>query len=245
MGIVSFVERYASQIGFHEIGEAGQVKLKYSSVLIVGCGALGTHMAELLVRAGVGKLIICDPDSVELSNLSRQTLFAESDIGKNKALVAKNVLSNVNTEVEIVGYEKKFDVQAAEKIAKNVNLIMDATDNMDSRYFINAFAKKGKIPWIYSGVVGASGQVFAILPDGPCFECIYPRSGSPLFALAPCDLGVVNVAPAAAGAIAATLAIKLLIGKRFEPQLIVFDLWKPSFDAFTIARDPNCTTCGC
>lgn len=240
---MSFFERYASQIGFCEIGEAGQVKLKYSSVLIIGCGALGTNMAELLARAGVGKLVICDPDKIELSNLSRQTLFSEADIGKNKALVAKEALSGINSEIEIVAYDVRFDAQVAEKIAENINLIMDATDNMESRYFINAFARSKNIPWIYSGVVGASGQVFVILPNGPCFECIYPKSGGPLYALAPCDLGVLNVSPATAAAIATAQAIKLLIGNQVEPKLIVFDLWKPSLDTLTIARDPNCQVC--
>jgi len=242
---VSFVERYSAQMAFHEIGEAGQVKLKYSSVLIIGCGALGTHMADLLVRAGIGRVVICDPDKIELSNLPRQTLFSESDIGKNKAAVAKDALAKANQDVEIIEYQESFDAQTAEKIAENVNLIMDATDNMESRYFINEFAKSKKVPWIYSGVVGASGQVFPVLPDGPCFECIYPRQGASAFALMPCDLGVLNVAPATAATIATTLAIKMLVGKSFEPKLIVFDLWKPSLDTFVIARDPSCTACGC
>jgi len=241
---VSLLERFARQIIIHGFGEAGQRRLRESSVIIVGCGALGNNMAGLLARAGVGRIAVCDHDVVELSNLPRQTLFFEGDIGENKAALTAERLKMIDEDIDVRAFSERFDVSTADAMADGVQVILDATDNITSRYFINEFAVTQRIPWIFSGVAATGGLVMPVVAGGPCFECVYPRGASPALVLNTSEYGVLNTAPAFAATIASTLAMKLLVGATVEPVLLSFDLWEQVFETFEVERDPNCPTCG-
>lgn len=232
-------ERYSRQTILKEIGFNGQEKLEKSKIIIIGIGALGTHAAELLVRAGVGNLKLIDPDSVELSNLQRQTLFDEKDLGKNKAETAAKKLRKINSLVKIVSNKIFLDQNNLHEL-KDADLILDCTDNLETRFQINAFCRKEKIPWIYASCVKTSGYVMPILPDGPCLRCFL--RGADLDSA--CTLGILNTVPASIAAIQATLAIKILVGEKVEPELYYLNLWKTELKRLKVVKNKKCKICG-
>src|SRR5699024_6894041 len=167
--------RYSRQILFDPIGEAGQKTLSTKHVLVVGMGALGTQSAEVLARAGIGKLTIVDRDYIEWSNLQRQQLYTEEDAEGRipKAIAAKKRLSAINSEVEIVSHIMDVTPSELEELVEGVDLILDGTDNFDIRMMINDIAQKYRIPWIYGSLVGSYGMSFTILPgETPCLHCL-------------------------------------------------------------------------
>ena len=247
--------RYIRQEIFSEIGIKGQEKIRKSTCVIVGLGALGSVSAELLARAGIGKLILIDRDIVELSNLQRQSLFDESDVGKPKALAAKEKLNKINSEVKIdffiddlnsnninkiISINKKNN-----KITKNrkntVDLILDCTDNLETRFLINDFSIKNKIPFIYSSAVGSKGYVFDVVPDEtPCLRCFLKEASQ----LDTCEtFGVLNTITNLISSIQANEAIKILLNKNFEKDLLFFDIWKNELLKIKINKSKNCTCC--
>ncbi len=210
-------ERYSRQILFREIGRAGQEKLLNSRVLLVGCGALGASHAEILARAGVGFLRIVDRDFVELTNLQRQTLYSETDARERlpKAIAARNRLAEINSEVETDAVVADVNHSNIENLVKDVDLVLDGTDNFQIRYLVNdACVKFGK-PWIYGAAVSAYGTTMTIFPnETPCLRCIFeemPAAGS-----APtCDTaGVIQPIISSISAIQTTEALKILTGDR-------------------------------
>ncbi len=169
-------ERYSRQILFAEIGAEGQEKLLTSRVLIVGCGALGCSHAETLTRAGVGFLRIVDRDFVEFSNLQRQTLFSEKDAKERlpKAIAAKNRLAEINSEIEVEAIVKDVNFSNVESLLKDCDLILDGTDNFQTRYLINDASVKANKPWIYGAAVSSYGTTMTIIPNAtPCLRCIF------------------------------------------------------------------------
>jgi|SRR3989344_3298455 len=220
------------------IGKKAQEKLRNSTVSIVGLGALGSVSANLLVRAGIGKLILIDRDLVEVSNLQRQSLFTEEHLGKPKAIVAKEILNKINSEVEVVFYFDDLNY-------KNINLIksdliLDCTDNLETRFLINEFCVKNKIPWIYSSAVKSSGYVFNILPDKPCVGCILRN----LIAEETCEIsGVLNTITNLISSIQVNEAIKILTGNNSEKDLIFINLDKNELTKIKVKKDPNCHAC--
>lgn len=159
-------ERYSRQILFGPIGEAGQERLRRSSAVIVGCGALGSALAGLLVRAGVGNVRIVDRDFVEPSNLQRQTLFEESDAQEllPKAVAAERRLRSINSDVEVRGIVGDLTPENAEELLANSELLLDGTDNFETRLLINDYAVKTRVPWIYAAVVASHGLTMPIHP---------------------------------------------------------------------------------
>src|SRR3989344_9585267 len=184
--------RYIRQEIFSEIGKEGQKRLRKSSVAIVGLGALGSVSAELLARAGIGKLILIDRDVVELSNLQRQALYDESDIGKPKALAAKEKLRKINSEIEIEFYIDDLNFENIGKIinVKSADLILDCTDNLETRFLINDFSIKNKITFIYSSAVGSKGYIFNVIQKKTaCLKCFLKEAAQ----LGTCEtVGVLN-----------------------------------------------------
>ena len=217
--------RYSRQILFEQIGKSGQEKLLNSRVLLVGCGALGASHAEILARAGVGFLRIVDRDFVEFSNLQRQTLFSESDARERlpKAVAAKNRIKEINSEIEVEAIVADVNNSNIESFVKDVDLILDGTDNFQIRYLINdACVKLNKI-WIYGAAVSSYGTTMTIIPnETPCLRCIFeemPTAGS-----APtCDTaGVIQPIITSISAIQTTEALKILVGD-FESLHRIFD----------------------
>jgi adenylyltransferase/sulfurtransferase len=223
-------DRYSRQVLFAGLGEAGQAHLRGGSALLVGCGALGTHVADLLVRAGVGHLRIVDRDFVETSNLQRQTLFDESDVasGLPKAVAAARRLAAINPDVRVEAEVAQLDAGNVEKMGAGVGLILDGTDNFDTRFVVNDFALRRGVPWIYAACVGAYGLTMNILPgETPCLRCLLrsmPAPGS----VETCDTaGVIGPIAAVVGALAAAEAIKILSGALADAsrELVAIDLW--------------------
>ncbi len=244
--------RYARQRVFAPIGDQGQARLAAARVAVVGCGALGTHLADMLARAGVGRLILIDRDVVEWSNLQRQVLFdeADADAGTPKAIAAAARLRLVNADIAIEPRVLDLDGEAARELVGEVDLVLDGSDAFETRYLINDACVAVGLPWIYSAVVGAEGMTLnchAPLPDGtrtPCLRCIWPDPMPPGTA-ATCDtVGVLNGAVSMVTGMAATEALKILLGSEaVSPELRSFNQWDGTYEAIALPRDPDCPTC--
>jgi len=241
------IDRYSRQILFREIGEEGQKKLGNSSVVIIGCGALGTIIATSLVRAGVGKVKIIDRDFIEYHNLQRQVLFDEEDIESQlpKAIAAERHLKKVNSSVEIEGVVADVNYANIERLITGADLILDGLDNLETRFLINDVSLKHKIPWVYGGAVSASGMTTNIIPgETPCFRCVVP-SLPPSAVIHTCDtVGVIGPAPFVIGSLQSTEAMKILVGtKEINRGVIVIDVWQGTFRSFKIEPRQDCPTC--
>jgi len=244
-------ERYSRQILFEGIGEAGQERLLGSSAVLVGCGAMGTAVANLLVRAGLGALRIIDRDFVEPSNLQRQTLFEESDARDNlpKAIAAERRLRAINSAARIEGVVADLTPENARELLSGVPLLVDGTDNFETRLLINDAAIAMGIPWIYAAAVASTGVTMTIIPgETPCLACLLESSDLPASAGAEetCDTaGILNTAVNAIASIEATEAVKLLLGKPNElhGRLVSIDVWRNSDQAIKVARNPHCRAC--
>lgn len=226
-------ERYSRQILYRPIGENGQEKLLASRAAVVGCGALGSLQAALLVRAGVGELRIIDRDYVEESNLQRQALFTESDAARvlPKAVAAEAHLKQANSRVCARGVVADLTPENAAELLGAVHVILDGTDNFETRYLINDFAVRENIPWVYGAAVGSSGATMTIVPgETPCLACLFPEPPSGMHAT--CDTeGVLGSAAAAVASMQVAEALKLLVGdiQALHGKLISFDVWENRF----------------
>jgi molybdopterin-synthase adenylyltransferase len=248
-------ERYSRQILFGEIGESGQQRLLESSAVIVGCGALGTALANLLVRAGVGRLRIVDRDFVEPSNLQRQTLFEESDAQEAlpKAVAAERRLRAINSGLAVEGIVADLGPKNAEELLRGFPLILDGTDNFETRFLLNDLAIVLNVPWIYAAVVASYGVTLTVRPGvTACLACALESSGGngshPAGAGSEDTCDTVGVLGAAAGVIAsieAAEAIKLLVGKgdSVGGRLVSFDVWSGKFQSVRVARNAECRAC--
>ena len=244
--------RYARQQVFPGVGVAGQARLAAARVGMVGCGALGTHLADQLVRAGVGTLIIIDRDIVEWSNLQRQSLFDEADAanGTPKALAAAARLRQINQSITIVPRVQDFGADEARDLAAEVDLVLDGTDAFETRYLMNDACVAADIPWIYCAVVGATGVTLNChvpISGGhtPCLRCVWPEPAVPGTAETCDTAGVLNGAVSAITGLAATEALKILLGApTISQDLRSFDLWENIQEALAVPRDPDCPCCG-
>ncbi len=232
--------RYERQEIFEKIGVKNQELLRDSYVVIVGIGALGTTALEILSRAGIGKIRIIDRDIVELNNLQRQSLFTEEDLGKPKAIVAKEKISQINSEINVEANVADLDYDNI-NLLDNSNLILDCTDNMYTRFLINDHSRKYKIPFIYASVIGSKGMTANILTEGPCLLCILKE---PDTALDTCDTaGILNTTPHALAAIQITEAIKILTKQNPNNELLHYDLWSNEINKIKINKLENCRAC--
>jgi len=244
-------ERYSRQQLFAPIGEEGQKKIAKKHVLVIGAGALGTGNAEALVRAGVGKITIVDRDYVEWSNLQRQQLYSEADAKERipKAIAAKRRLEEVNSEVAIDAIVGDVTAQELEELIRErkPDLLIDATDNFDTRMIINDAAYKYHIPWIYGACVGSYGISYAFIPGKtPCFHCLLetvPTGGLT------CDTaGIISPAVQMVVAYQVAEALKILVEdwSSLRNKLVSFDLWKNQHAAIRVdqVKKDDCPTCG-
>jgi len=232
-------ERYSRQILFSEIGEKGQEKLRKSTVAIVGVGALGTVAAELLIRAGVENLILIDFDKVELSNLQRQALFTEKDIGKNKAVAAKKRLKEINSLAKIKVFTGKLEDKVS--LLSQANLVLGCTDHLTSRFLINHYCLKHKIPWIFASAVRSSGYVMPVLPNHPCLRCFVKKD---IKLDTAGTIGILNTLTYSIPALQVTLALKILLGYKVEPLLYYYDVWHQDFRKIKVKKNAKCEGCG-
>jgi molybdopterin/thiamine biosynthesis adenylyltransferase len=223
------------------IGQEGQGKLKRSRVVIAGAGGLGSPIAIYLTAAGIGMIRIVDHDQVALSNLNRQILHWEEDIGTKKVNSAKNKLRNLNSAVEIEAIAETITESNVSQLVDGCDAIVDAMDNLPTRYILNRCAIKKNIPFFHGAVNGFEGRVMTIIPgETACLRCMY-RGPVPQV-----KFPVIGVAPAVIGSIQATEVIKYLvgIGKLLTNRLLVYDGLKVTFSEFTVSKNPNCDHCG-
>lgn len=242
-------DRYSRQRLFHGLGETGQARLRKSSAVLVGCGALGSTQAELLVRAGIGRLRIVDRDSVEASNLQRQTLFTEADAERAlpKAVAATARLRAVNSEVEVEGIVADLAPGNASALLAGFDLILDGCDNFETRFLLNDVALETGRPWIYGAVVGAYGLVFPILPEETaCLRCLVRDLPAPGTSPTCDSAGVIGPAAAAVAAFQAAEALKVLSGRRdrVRRELLALELWEGTVQSLRVRPDPDCPACG-
>lgn len=242
-------ERYSRQVLFPPIGHEGQLHLAESRVAMVGCGATGSALASLLARSGVGTLRLVDRDYVEPSNLQRQTLFDETDAADSvpKAIAAARNIARFNSNVVAEPHASDLVPENIDRLLGDIQLILDGTDNFETRYLINDYAVKNSLPWIYLGAVGSRASTMNIVPgETACLACIFPEP--PAGAVETCDTaGILNSAVNFAASMAATEALKLLVGSRQELRrtLVSYDLWSNQWAEISTARPvPHCRTCG-
>jgi molybdopterin/thiamine biosynthesis adenylyltransferase len=234
-------QRYSRQIRFPEIGIEGQKRIRVSRVLLCGCGALGTVLADTLVRAGIGFLRIVDRDFVDLTNLQRQVLFDELDVNEHlpKSIVAAKKLARINSQVTLEPHVADINHQNIRGFAQDVDLILDGTDNFEVRYLINDISLELNIPWIYAGCVGSHGQTMTIFPnESACLRCVIESPPDP-GATESCDTaGVLAPAIHMITALQATSALKILAGRRdlVPPKLTVIDVWEGSLRQMNLAN---------
>ncbi|MBI2672424.1 HesA/MoeB/ThiF family protein, partial [Candidatus Woesearchaeota archaeon] len=221
------------------IGWENQEKLRNKTICIAGLGALGSAASNLLTRTGVKELILIDRDVVEESNLQRQSLFEEKDVGKSKALVLKKKLSRINKDVKIKAYFDDLDSENIELIKSD--LILDCTDNLDTRFLINEFCVKNKIPFVYGAAIGSSGYIFNIIPEKTCFNCIFKEVSG----LDTCEtFGVLNTITNLIASMQVNEAIKILLNKDYEKKLLYFNLDNNSMIKIDVEKNKDCLVCG-
>jgi adenylyltransferase/sulfurtransferase len=237
--------RYDRQILLKEIGKEGQEKISKSRAAVIGMGALGSIASSLLARSGVSELSIIDRDTVDLTNLQRQTLYSEDDIGKAKAIAASERLGRINSEITIKPLIMHVDRKNIEQIVGKVDVVVDGTDNMSTRFLINDACVKLKKPWVYGGVVGTQGMSLSIVPGiTPCLRCVFPKIPAP-GTLPTCDTaGIANTLPAMIGAIEVTEALKIVLGQNPAEGLLVVDLWNWDCRRVSVLRNLDCRACG-
>ena len=243
-------ERYSRQILFRGIGEDGQRKLAAAKVAIVGCGATGSALAGLLARAGVGLLRIIDRDYVESSNLQRQALFDEADAAESlpKAIAATRKITAFNSQITVEAKVEDLVPSNIEVLLQETNLILDGTDNFETRYLINDYSVDRTLPWIYSAAVGSYAVTLNVVPgQTACLTCIFPDS--PRGIVETCETsGILNSAVNLVASVSATEAIKFLVGGADNPtlrrSLLSFDLWTNEHAEISAAKPrPGCRAC--
>ena len=240
-------DRYSRQVLFPGIGPEGQKRLAASRVVLVGCGATGSALATLLARSGVGTLRIIDRDYVEPSNLQRQSLFDENDARESlpKALAAARQIARFNSQIVVEPHVADLTPVNAEELLAGVDLILDGTDNFETRYLVNDAAVKHATPWIYAAAVGSYAVTLNIVPaQSACLACMFPDP--PRGTVETCETaGILNSAVNAVASIAATEALKLLVGARdrMRQTLLSWDVWSLEHAEIAAVRRAGCRAC--
>lgn len=242
------LDRYSRQTLFPGIGQAGQKRLAGATVAVIGCGALGTVSAEMLVRAGVGHVTIIDRDFVEFSNLQRQSLFTEEDARATvpKAVAARRVLSQVNSAIEIEGLVEDVTFENIEQLCSRADVIVDGTDSFEVRFLINDFAVRERRPWMYGAALGSYGISWPVVPGiTPCLRCLFeepPPAGS----VETCDTaGVIAPIIHVVASYQVAEALKLLVGAEPDARSLQVDIWKGTWRTMEFSGPvEDCPCCG-
>lgn len=240
--ISSMKSRYERQIACSFIGDERQDIIQKSTVAIIGCGALGSIISDNLARAGVGELHIFDHDVVDISNLQRQVLFTEEDIGKKKVAAATKRLSSINSQTRINTGEVIITRGNCGELLKGMDLLIDATDDIQTSLVLNEYAVRNKLPMVFGGIAGEEGNIMVYQPGGPCLACVVPLD---LSAVPTAQThGIIPSLPVVAGGIMVTEALKCLVK---SPDILrkwwKFHLWKISSDLYELTKNPHCTNC--
>lgn len=243
--------RYSRQVQFPPIGDAGQKRLSSTRAILLGCGALGSTIADMIVRAGIGSLLIVDRDIVEESNLQRQSLFDTADVQNHtpKAIAAGNRLTRINPLIQIKTQVCDVDSGCISDLIADEDILLDGTDNFETRYLINDAAVQSGKPWIYGGVLGCHGMAAAIVPDKtPCLHCLFEEMPAPGSGQTCETVGVIAPIIHMVAAAQVGFALRLICQPDRPPpmELVQFDVWKNDYRTLDIsqARNPSCPVCG-
>jgi molybdopterin/thiamine biosynthesis adenylyltransferase/rhodanese-related sulfurtransferase len=244
-------ERYSRHLLLPEVGEAGQLKLLDSKVLLIGAGGLGSPAAYYLAAAGVGTLGLVDHDVVDRSNLQRQIIHTEARVGTSKVASARESIEQLNPDVKVVGYETHLDSSNVEEIFSAYDVIVDGTDNLPTRYLVNdACVKLGK-PNVHAAVYRFEGQLTVFWPGHPdnpsgCYRCMFPNPPAPGSAPSCSEIGVLGILPGVMGLLQATEVLKILLnmGQPLLGKMLYYDALRSSFSEFKLNKNPACRYCG-
>jgi len=239
--------RYSRQVLIPEIGQAGQRKLLDSRVLLIGAGGLGSPVALYLAASGIGTIGLVDDDVVDESNLQRQVLHASDRVGMPKTESAAMTLGALNPETRVVEHRERLDAENVERLIADYDVIVDGTDNFDTRYLLNDAAVRLRKPVVHGSIYRWDGQVTTFVPfEGPCYRCMYPTQPPDELAPGCAVAGVLGVLPGIAGLIQANEVFKLLlgVGEPLAGRLLMFDAMTTEFSEVRIWRDPACPACG-
>ncbi len=242
------IRRYSRHLILPEVGLAGQKKIKATSVLCIGAGGLGSPIAMYLAAAGLGKIGIVDFDTVDYSNLQRQILHTDADVGRSKAESAKETLRGINPNCEVVIHNTRISSENALDLIRPYDIVVDGTDNFPTRYLTNDACVLLKKPNVYGSIFRFEGQasVFAPHLGGPCYRCLYPEPPPPGMVPSCAEGGVLGVLPGIIGCIQATEILKLALGKgaSLTGRLMLFNALDMKFKELKLRRDPKCPICG-
>ncbi|MBT9547288.1 MAG: ThiF family adenylyltransferase [Candidatus Sericytochromatia bacterium] len=237
--------RYSRQISLPEVGQAGQAQLQSSRVLIVGAGGLGCPAALYLAAAGVGHLGLIDPDQVALSNLQRQILYTPSDLGKAKVTRAAERLMALNPELQIQTFALAVDAENAIELVKNWDIVVDGSDQLPVRYWLNAACLQAGIPLVYGSLYRFAGQLSVLGSPGPCYRCLFPELPSH-GSIPDCNTGgVLGAMAGLVGTLQALETLKFLLGQPcLQGELLLIEGLSLAFEKVSLSRDPDCPGCG-
>src|SRR4051812_21824556 len=244
------VRRYSRHLIIPDVGMAGQKRLKNAKVLVIGAGGLGSPALLYLAAAGVGTIGIAEFDEVDESNLQRQVIHGQSDIGRSKAQSAKESIEEANPYVNVILHEQRLDNDNVMEVFRGYDLIVDGTDNFATRYMVNDAAYFLKIPYVWGSIYRFDGQASVFAPslsdDAPCYRCLYPEPPPPGMVPSCAEGGVLGVLCASIGSIQVNEAIKLLtgIGEPLVGKLMIYDALEMEYRKLKVRKDPNCALCG-
>ncbi len=240
-------DRYSRQVLFSGIGADGQASLASATALVVGCGALGTVISTILVRAGVGTVKIVDRDFIEFHNLQRQVLFDEEDVRARlpKAVAAQRHLQKVNSAIKVEGIVADVNYSNVEDFVRTADVVLDGLDNLEARLLINDSCLKHNVPWVYGGAIASDGVTMTVVPGKTaCFRCAFPSPAARGMALTCDTAGVIAPAPFVIGSLQATQALKILVGSGdVGGRITAVDVWEGFFHNIKIDRRPDCPAC--
>jgi molybdopterin/thiamine biosynthesis adenylyltransferase/rhodanese-related sulfurtransferase len=241
-------QRYSRHVLIPEVGEAGQLELLQSRVLLIGAGGLGSPASLYLAAAGVGKVGIVDEDVVDATNLQRQVVHSTARLGEQKALSAKRTLEELNPDVEVVPYVERLTSENVDRIlGEGWDVIVDGADNFPTRYLVNDASIWHDIPVVHGSIFRFEGQATVFKPnEGPCYRCLFPEPPPPELAPSCAEGGVLGVLPGVVGSIQANEALKLVlgVGDPLVGRLLLFDALSATFTEVALRREPNCPVCG-
>jgi len=239
------LDRYSRHIIMDEVGPEGQKRLLDGSVLVVGAGGLGAPVVQYLAAAGVGRLGVVDDDVVERSNLQRQVIHADADVGVPKVESARRFVERLNPDVAVEPHETRLDSTRVE-LVDEYDLVVDASDNFPTRYLVNDYCQLTETPLVHGSIYKFEGQATTILPGGPCYRCLFPEAPEPGTVPDCATTGVLGVLPGTVGCIQATETVKLLLGagETLDGRLLFYDAMDMTFETVPYRRNPDCPVCG-
>ena len=240
------LDRYSRHVILDDVGPEGQKRLLDARVLVVGAGGLGAPVIQYLAAAGVGAIGIVDDDVVERSNLQRQVIHGDGDVGRKKVDSAADFVADLNPDVDVERHELRLDAGNARELVADYDVVVDCSDNFATRYVVNDAARIEEVPVSHGAIYKFEGQATTLAPDGPCYRCLFPEPPEPGTVPDCASTGVLGVLPGTVGCLQATEAVKLLVevGDPLVGRMLFYDAMDLSFETVSYARNPDCPVCG-